>query len=71
MATELTTLKLRIQTSLYEQASDVALVYDLSLNRFLEQCIQNQVGLEFKVPGVVKAIERMHEARAHRAAAEE
>ena len=51
---------------LYQDVSDIALVYDLTLNKFLEMCIRSQVDEELKNPRLQKAIERNRALRAER-----
>ena len=54
---------LRLPQELYKDAVDVALVFDLSLNRFLAAAIQKFVASQLQQESTLRAIERIREAR--------
>lgn len=54
---------LRLPQELYRDAVDVALVFDLSLNRFLAAAIEKFVASQLKQEPTKRAVERIREAR--------
>lgn len=54
---------LRLPPQLYKDAVDVALVFDLSLNRFLAAAIQKFVASQLQQESTLRAVERIREAR--------
>ena len=54
---------LRLPERLYRDAVDVALVFDLSLNRFLAAAIDKYVSSQLQQQPTRSAIERIREAR--------
>lgn len=54
---------LRLPQELYKDAVDVALVFDLSLNRFLSAAIEKFVASQLKQESTKRAVERIREAR--------
>jgi hypothetical protein len=54
---------LRLPPALYKDAVDLALVFDLSLNRFLAAAIEKYVASQLQQESTKRAIERVREAR--------
>ena len=54
---------LRLPQDLYKDAVDVALVFDLSLNRFLSAAIEKFVASQLDQESTRRAVERFREAR--------
>jgi hypothetical protein len=54
---------LRVPPDLYKDAADLALVFDLSLNRFLAAAIEKFVASQLQQEPTLRAIERIREAR--------
>ncbi|MFI5316449.1 MAG: hypothetical protein ACHQ6T_12170 [Myxococcota bacterium] len=54
---------LRLPEPLYRDAVDVALVFDLSLNRFIAAAVERYVSAQLRQPSLMVAIERIREAR--------
>jgi hypothetical protein len=54
---------LRLPPDLYKDAVDVALVFDLSLNRLLAAAIEKYVASQLRHEPTLRAIERIREAR--------
>lgn len=54
---------LRLPPDLYRDAVDVALVFDLSLNRLLAAAIENYVASQLRHEPTLRAVERVREAR--------
>jgi hypothetical protein len=54
---------LRLPPELYKDAVDLALVFDLSVNRLLVAAIQKFVASQLKQESTSRAVERIREAR--------